>query len=121
MRIVDEAFPTDGGAGFLKVDAHDDAKVLTELLDGGMKQGGVFACSFDIMDGAGTDEYEEARIAVREDAANVEAGVEDGGRGGFGNRAFLLEEDGGQNDGRSLDPEIFSHLRHGWVSHGHPQ
>jgi hypothetical protein len=58
---------------------------------------------------------------MREDAADVEARVEDGGDRGFGDRAFFLEEHGGQNDGRSLNPEIFRHLRHGWVSHGHPQ
>ena len=45
MRIVDEALPADGGAGLLKVDAHDDVEVGGELGDGGLEQGGVFAAA----------------------------------------------------------------------------
>ena len=81
VRIVDEALPADGGAGLLKVDAHDDAQVGGELGDGGLEQGGVFACGLGVVDGAGADEDQQARIAMREDAGDVEARVEDGGRG----------------------------------------
>ena len=36
MGVVDEALPADGGAGLLKIDAHDDAQVGGELGDGGL-------------------------------------------------------------------------------------
>ena len=80
MRIVDEALPADGGAGLLEVDAHDDAQVGGEFGDGGFEQGGVFARGLGVVDGAGADEDEQARVAA-EDARDLEARVEDGGGG----------------------------------------
>ena len=80
MGIVDEALPADGGARLLKVDAHDDLQVGGEFGDGGFEQGGVFARGFGVVNGAGADEDEQARIATGEDAGDIKAGVEDGGR-----------------------------------------
>ena len=88
-----------------------------EFRDGGFEEGGIFARGLGVVDGAGADEDEQARIAMREDAADVEARVEDGGRRGFGDGAFFLKEHGRQDDGRPLNAEVFHHLRHGWVSH----
>ncbi len=84
MRIVDEAFPSQGGARLLKVDAHDDLQVGRELGDGGLEQRCVFAGGFRVVDGAGTDEDEQARVALAEDPGDVEARIEDGGDCTFG-------------------------------------
>ena len=32
MRVVDQSLPADGGAGFFKVDAHDDFHAVGELV-----------------------------------------------------------------------------------------
>ena len=78
MGVVDEALPADGGAGLLEVNAHDDAQVGGKLLDGGFEQGGVFAGGPGIVNGAGADEGEQARVAAVEDGGDFIAGVEDG-------------------------------------------
>ena len=65
VRIVDEALPSDGGAGLLKVDAHDDAQVGGELVDGGFEQGGVFAGGLGVVNGAGAGEDQQARVLRR--------------------------------------------------------
>ena len=103
VRIVDEALPADGGAGLFEVDAHDNAQVLAEFGDGGMEQAGVFAGGLNVVDGAGTDDHEQARIALGEDARDVEARIEDGGAGLFRDGALFFKEHRGQNDGGSLN------------------
>ena len=60
IRVVDESLPSDGGAGLLKIDAHHDAQVRRELGDGFFEQGGVVSRGFDIVDGAGADENQQA-------------------------------------------------------------
>ena len=92
MRIVDEALPADGGAGLFKVDAHDDAQVGGEFGDGAFEQAGVFARGFGVVDGAGAGEDEQAVVAAVEDGDDLAARVEDGGRGGFGERGALPQE-----------------------------
>src|SRR5690348_7661179 len=114
MRIVDEALPADGGAGLLKVDAHDDVQVSGELGNGGFEQGGVFDGGLGVVDGAGAYEDEEARVAVSEDAGDVEAGVEDRGDGLLGDGTFLLEENGREDHLGPLDANVFDALIHGF-------
>lgn len=118
VRIVDETFPADGGAGLLKVDTHDDAQILRELGDGGLQQGGVFARSIDIVDGARADEHEQARVALGEDAGDFEAGIEDGGGGGFRDGAFFFEKNGRKNDRHALNAEIVNYVGHSRLSKG---
>ena len=113
MWIVDETLPSDGGAGLFKIDAHDDAQIVGELLDGGFEQGGVLAGGLGIVNGAGTGEDEQARIAAIEEVGDFVAGVEDGVRGGFRNGAFFFKKDRGQDDFGPLDAEIFGGVEHG--------
>ena len=111
--IVDEALPSNGGARLLKVDAHGDAQVGGELLDGGFEQGGVFAGGLGVVNGAGACENQQARVAAVEDGGDLVAGVGDGGRGGFRDGAFFLEKDGREDDAGPLDAKIFCCVKHG--------
>ena len=114
MRIVDEALPADGGAGLLKVDAHDDVEVGGEFGDCGFKQGSVFDGGGGVVDGAWADEDEEARVAMSEDAGDGEAGIEDGGNGFIAGGAFLFEEYRGKDYLGPLDANVFDALIHGF-------
>ncbi len=113
MRIVDEALPADGGAGLLKVDAHHDVEIGGEFGDGGLEQGGVFDRGLGVVDGAGANQDQQARVAMREDAGDIEARVEDGGRGLLADGAFLFEEDRGKDNLGPLDANVFNALIHG--------
>ncbi len=112
MGIVDEALPSDGGAGLLKVDAHDDAEVVAELGDGGLEEQGILARGAGVVDGAWTDEDEQARVAAAEDGGDVGAGVEDGGRRSFGDGQIFFEEDRRQNNFGPLNAKVFYFWRH---------
>ena len=112
--IVDESLPADGGAGFLKVDAHDDLQVGGEFGDGGFEKGGVFDGGFGVVDGAWADQDQQARITMREDAGDVEARVEDGGCCLFAGGSFLFEEDRGKDNLGPLDANVFNALIHGF-------
>ncbi len=116
MRIVDEALPADGGARLLKVDAHDDAQVGGELVDGALEQGGVLARGLGVVNGAGAGENEQAVVAAVENGDDLVAGVEDGGRSGFGDGKLFFEKDRRKNDLRPLNANIFSGMEHGLSS-----
>jgi len=62
MRVVDEALPADGGAGFLEIDAHDDFHAVGKFLAEGVELGGVFEGGFIVVDGAGSDDDEEPGV-----------------------------------------------------------
>ena len=83
--------------------------------DGGLEQGGVLAGGLGVVNGAGADEDEQARVAAVEDGGDFVAGVEDGGRGGFGDGALFLKEYRGKDNFGPLDAEIFSGVEHGWL------
>ena len=112
VRIVDEAFPSDGGAGLLKVDTHDDAQVGGELGDCAFKEACVFAGGLGIVDGAGAGEDEEAVVFFVENRNNLVAAVEDGGRCSFSDRKLLLKKNGRENDFGPLNAEILSGMEH---------
>ena len=78
VRVVDKALPSEGGARFLKVDAHDDAEVLREFGDGGFEAGSVLAGGFGVVDGAWADDYDETMVFSLENVADFAARLEDG-------------------------------------------
>jgi len=66
IRIVDEALPSDGGAGLLKIDAHDDAQIGENSPMADLRRA-AYSRALGVVNGAGADEDEEARIATVED------------------------------------------------------
>src|SRR5665213_4020683 len=97
IRVVDQALPADGGAGLLKINAHDDAQVVGVFRDGVFEQRAVFACSLGVVDGAGPDQDKQPGIAPGEDLSDLMTRCENGLGGGLGNGELLFEEDRRQN------------------------
>ena len=67
MGIIDEAFPADGGAGFLEVDPHDDEEIFLVAAHRCLQAFAVFDGGGGIVDGAGPNDDEEAVIVTIED------------------------------------------------------
>jgi hypothetical protein len=65
------------------------------------------------MDGTGTYEDKETRVALSEDARNVEPCVEYRRRGGFADRALFFKKDRRQDDGCPLNAYVFNGEGHG--------
>jgi hypothetical protein len=65
------------------------------------------------VNGAGTGEDEQARVAAVEDGGNIGASVEDGGRGGFGGGEIFFKKNRREDDFRPLDAEVFNLWGHG--------
>src|SRR6476469_11260112 len=113
MRVVDESLPAHGGAGLLKIDAHHDVQIRSEFGDGGPKQRSVFARCLCVMNRAGADQNQKARIAEPEDSRDVEASIENRGDRGFRDGEFFLEKYRGQDHFGPLNSNIFDGFRHG--------
>src|ERR1039458_2715938 len=107
VRIVDEAFPSDGGAGLFKIDAHDDAQVISEFGDGALEKAGVLAGGLGIVNGARAGEDEKAGVVAVQNRNDLIARVEDGGRRGLSDGKLFLKKDRRENDFGPLDAEIF--------------
>jgi hypothetical protein len=118
IGVVDEALPADGGAGLLEIDAHDDAQVFGKLLNGVFEQAGILAGGPGVVNGAGADKGEQARVAAVQNGGDFAAGVEDGGRGSFADGALFLKEDRRKDNFRQFDAEVFSGVVHGSLSLG---
>ena len=52
VRIIDEAFPADGGAGLFEVNAHDDVKVISGGIGIRLQLLCILLGCFSVMDGA---------------------------------------------------------------------
>ena len=98
VRIVDEAFPSDGGAGLFKIDAHDDAQVGGEFGDCALEEAGVFAGGLGIVNGTWACKNEETVVFLVQNRNDLIARVEDGGRRRFSDRKLFLKKDGREND-----------------------
>ena len=96
VRIVDQTFPPDGGAGLLEVGAHDDLKGRGVLLAEGKEFAGIGEGGGGIVDGAGADDDEEAVvwISILDYVGDGVAGIYDGGFG-FGRLEDLMLEEVG--------------------------
>jgi hypothetical protein len=113
VRIVDETLPPDRSARLFKVDPHHDAQVGGELRDGRLKVRSVFAGGVRVVDGAGADEYEEARVKLAKDARNLKARIEDGRGRRFSGGAFFLKKNRRKNDFGPFDAKVFGRMEHG--------
>ena len=115
MRVVEQAFPANGGARFFKIDAHDDAQLLAVFFAQGQEAVGVFARGFDVVDGAGADDDEQARVVVVQDGVDVLACLLDGFGGAFAHRIALQQGDRRQEFFDAGNPQVI-----GLVHGGHP-
>ena len=67
MRIVNQPFPANGGAGFFKIDAHDQIEAIADLFGKGFKTTSVLNGGFRIVNRTRTTYHQQARIATGDD------------------------------------------------------
>ena len=77
VGIVDQAFPTDGGAGFFEIDPHHDLQRVRVLRSLGLELAGVVQCGGWVVDRARADHHQQPAVLAVEDAANAAPGVAD--------------------------------------------
>lgn len=112
MGVVDEAFPANDGAGFFKINAHNNQQVAREAGGDGLQLLRVFESGRRIMNGTGADDGQQTVVLTPQDIANCVPRRVDQRRAGLGQRQILFE-DGGRDEGaRSLDAKIGSQRAH---------
>jgi len=89
VRIVDQAFPADGGARFFEVDAHHDLQLARVLLAQRQQAACVFFRRGRIVDGTGADHHQQAVVLGTQQTGNVTTGVEDQLGSGFVDRQLV--------------------------------
>lgn len=62
VRIIDQTFPADGGAGFFEIDPHDDLKIIGEMTAKLCKLFRIFFSCSRVMNGAGSDDDKQTVI-----------------------------------------------------------
>jgi len=67
IRIHDEALPADRGAGFLKINAHDEEHAVADLTRKLRELFCILASRLEVVDGAGADHDKEARVVSKND------------------------------------------------------
>ena len=92
VRVIDVALPADGGAGLLEVDAHQDEQVVGEGIGLCLELAGVVHGLRVVMDGAGTDNDQQAIVLAGEDAADRRTAVLDQLGGGVGGGQPFLQQ-----------------------------
>src|SRR5690606_2278761 len=103
MRVHDQALPADGGAGFFKIDAHDDHDAVGDFGGEGGEAAGVVEAGLGAVDRAGADHEQETFVVGEDDPVDVPAaaGDEVALRGAFGQLGQQLGRSGqgaGLND-----------------------
>ena len=74
VRIVDKALPADRGARLLKVNPHDNVRVLIGVMQR-FESGCVLFGGVHVVDGAGTTDHQQAVIATVDDVGDGVAGL----------------------------------------------
>jgi cobaltochelatase CobN len=70
VRVVDQAFPADGGARLLDVGAHHQQQVLADVAGQSGEALGVVEHGLLVMQRARADHHQQARIAAVEDGTD---------------------------------------------------
>jgi hypothetical protein len=91
MRIINQAFPSDGGSWFFKVSPHHDQETVTQGIGNRLQLGGILIGGVGVMDGAWSyNDQEPVSIFSMENSANRFASFDDECRSLIGNRQFGL-------------------------------
>lgn len=94
MGIVDKPFPADGGARFLKIDAHDDLELALQRLAQGQQTGSVLFRRRRVVNRTGPNHHQQAVIITFEDLVDRFASMCNGVCSIFGSREFFQERNG---------------------------
>ena len=91
VRIVDKTFPAYRRARLLKIDPHDEFKLLREFFPQRIQLLRVFKRAADIMDRTRPDDDEQSRVFLLENVRNPLATVKDGLVRGISRRQLRLQ------------------------------
>ncbi len=106
IRVVDQALPTDRGAGFFKVDAHHQQQLVMEFAVKFCQTFGIFNRRLRIVNRTGPDDHHHTWVTVPEDVLNLRAGFGDEFGILFGKWQDLFEICGSDKRGQAADIEI---------------
>ena len=109
--VVDEPFPADNGAGFLKIDPHDDEQVVGETTRRLAQIVGVVEGGRGIVNGAGPHDRDESIGLPPHDCGNFPSGGGDSVRAGGVQRNILGQHPGG-DQGLGVTNAKVGSLRH---------
>src|SRR6185369_13725554 len=110
--VVDEPLPPERGARLLEVHAHHEDERLLDLVGERAQPPRVVEPGDGIVDRAGPDDHEEARVAAVEDRLERAAAAEDGLRGALALRDVALHLVGLGHEVEGGDVEVLG-LLHG--------
>lgn len=82
VRIVDQAFPADGGTRLLEIHTHDQIQGIGNFLGQYLETIGVFVGGLDVVDRARADHDKQTVVGAIENVANDFAALGDGAQGG---------------------------------------
>ena len=92
VRIVDQAFPSDGGARLFEIHAHHDVQAVRGLVLELRQAVRGIHCSVGVVDGARADDAEHPAVASGEDLADGLARLDNGARNALVHRHLVFEE-----------------------------
>src|SRR5208282_5843075 len=92
LGVVDEPLPSDGRAGLLEVDPHHDEQPVGEPRSELHQPPRVIQRGDRIVNRAGPDDTQQARVAAADDVANLGARVDYALRDGLAGRELLFEQ-----------------------------
>lgn len=112
VGVIDQALPSDGGAWFFKIHAHDDLQVVFVAVDLVAQAFAVFQRCVYIVDGAGSNDHKEAIVFAVDDLGGL---LTVGGhqlRTRFWKRKFFQKNGGRDERSELLDADIVRIVLH---------
>ncbi len=90
-RVVDIALPAHRGARLFEIDAHDQLQRVADFVGQRLEAAGVIEAGDRVVDRAGADDDEEARVRALENAVQRGAAMHDGVCGGQRQRQAAVD------------------------------
>ncbi|MNZ42792.1 hypothetical protein D3C78_603750 [compost metagenome] len=91
VRVVDQAFPADGGTWLLEIHAHDQIQGIGHFGGENFQALGIFVGGLDVVDRARPDDDEQAMVGAIQNVANDFAALGDGAQCGVAQGNIALE------------------------------
>src|SRR3954447_3868174 len=113
MRVVDETFPANRSARLLEVHTHHEAQISREFGNSFFQLAGVLARGLGVVNGAGTDDYQQTMVFATKNVGDFGACAENRIRGFLRNGKLFFKENRRQDDLRPFDPQIICAMEHG--------
>jgi len=113
VGVHDEALPSDSGARFFKIDAHDDEELVLQFSGQLGQLVSIFESCFGIVNGAGACDNEEALVFTKKDLADFTAAFSNKSRLRIGGRDLSAKK------ARRWQGDVGGDVEIGDFFHGH--